>query len=337
MRVPALQLPPRPAITAAWDGADVEALGGQRNSLTQNETIAETSEEESFAAALLNGIDTNKESSKTGVDDGRATPVGPAATTTAAAAAAAAVAKVPLRKAATEGSIPIPALLEAEDLPGHEPTIQIEDPYRPPSWSWSETLEQFPALMRQYPLASVSEAMFDEDQSAVEEEVPIGVSLPEVGNTEKEKRTCIKGAVGVPPPSPQQNQGGDELLHGRQHSHKSAEDGCPSHREPALSEAWEAIWKAQKHVEQRALEVAQREMAVQEAEAANIAMAKRLNELRSELDRYGQQLEEGMLSLNAQQAWVKQMCLGGAQIEADTTTTARSSRRRGSSRQSAQG
>lgn len=68
-----------------------------------------------------------------------------------------------------------------------------------------------------------------------------------------------------------------------------------------LAAAWAEIHQARHGLAQREREVAQREAAVRRAETRNQAAARELDELRRRLDDYGEELENGVAALTAQQ------------------------------------
>lgn len=76
-------------------------------------------------------------------------------------------------------------------------------------------------------------------------------------------------------------------------------DRCGSAAE--LSAAWAEVERIRRSLIRRERDLAQREAAVRRSEARNFAAARQLNDLRSRLDEYGEELEEGVLSLTAQQ------------------------------------
>mmetsp|Transcript_103366 Transcript_103366/g.323141 ORF Transcript_103366/g.323141 Transcript_103366/m.323141 type:complete len:161 (+) Transcript_103366:1-483(+) len=91
---------------------------------------------------------------------------------------------------------------------------------------------------------------------------------------------------------------------------RQAAAGCHGGWRPGPAEAWpsadlDAAWaeieQARRELVQREREVEQREVAVQRAEARNQAAAQQLSELRHRLDDYGEELEEGVAALAAQQ------------------------------------
>merc|ERR1719491_1284630 len=69
--------------------------------------------------------------------------------------------------------------------------------------------------------------------------------------------------------------------------------------------AYAEVERIRQSLAQREREVAHREAAVRRAEARNSANAGQLDELRHRLDEYGQELEEGIMSLTAQQSALK--------------------------------
>lgn len=69
----------------------------------------------------------------------------------------------------------------------------------------------------------------------------------------------------------------------------------------SLRAAWAEVDLAQQRLVQREREVELREVAGRRAEARNRATARQLAELRRRLDDYGQELEEGVMALSAQQ------------------------------------
>lgn len=69
-----------------------------------------------------------------------------------------------------------------------------------------------------------------------------------------------------------------------------------------LSRAWAEVERARQSLAHREREVVQREIAARRAEARNVAEKRQLDELRQRLDEYGQELEQGIVSLTAQQS-----------------------------------
>jgi len=68
-----------------------------------------------------------------------------------------------------------------------------------------------------------------------------------------------------------------------------------------LAAAWAEVHQVRHDLAQREREVAQREAAARRAEARNQAAARELDELRRRLDDYGEELENGVAALTAQQ------------------------------------
>jgi len=69
-----------------------------------------------------------------------------------------------------------------------------------------------------------------------------------------------------------------------------------------FSRAWAEVERARQSLAQRERDVVQREIAARRAEARNVAEKRQLDELRQRLDEYGQELEQGIMSLTAQQS-----------------------------------
>jgi hypothetical protein len=76
-----------------------------------------------------------------------------------------------------------------------------------------------------------------------------------------------------------------------------SEPWYPSDAEPTWSEVQALQWS----LSQRERDVAQREAAVRRAEARNLATARQLSDLKRRLDQYGEELDEGVSALTAQQ------------------------------------
>jgi len=85
--------------------------------------------------------------------------------------------------------------------------------------------------------------------------------------------------------------------HGEPHHFNGGEAWYPSDAEPSWSDLQAMQW----NLSQRERDVAQREAAVRRAEARNLATARQLSDLKRRLDEYGEELEEGVSALAAQQ------------------------------------
>lgn len=77
--------------------------------------------------------------------------------------------------------------------------------------------------------------------------------------------------------------------------------GGPDRQANTLEAAWAEVRWMHRRLTERERDLAQRELVVRRSEARNKATARQLAELRRRLDDYGQELEEGVLALTAQQ------------------------------------
>eukprot|EP00933_Yihiella_yeosuensis_P019207 TRINITY_DN15565_c0_g1_i2.p1 TRINITY_DN15565_c0_g1~~TRINITY_DN15565_c0_g1_i2.p1 ORF type:complete len:269 (-),score=67.96 TRINITY_DN15565_c0_g1_i2:50-856(-) len=73
-----------------------------------------------------------------------------------------------------------------------------------------------------------------------------------------------------------------------------------------LADAWAEVENARREVEQRERELDLREATVRRAEARNKATARQLSDMRLRLESYSEELEEGVLSLTAQQSSLRE-------------------------------
>mmetsp|Transcript_58347 Transcript_58347/g.162617 ORF Transcript_58347/g.162617 Transcript_58347/m.162617 type:complete len:519 (-) Transcript_58347:95-1651(-) len=83
-----------------------------------------------------------------------------------------------------------------------------------------------------------------------------------------------------------------------------------------VAAAWHEVEQAQQSLVLRERELAQRESAVQRAEARNDATGRQLDELRQRLDEYGRELEEGIVALTKQQSALREERCHVAQVQA---------------------
>lgn len=83
-----------------------------------------------------------------------------------------------------------------------------------------------------------------------------------------------------------------------------------------LAAAWAEVDWMHRCLAERERELCQREVAARRADARNRATARQLTELRRRLDDYGQELEQGVLALAAQQRTLKEERRQAAEIQA---------------------
>lgn len=224
-----------------------------------------------------------------------------------------------------------PQDVESDGEDGAVPAQEEADAASYPSYSWRETLQRFPALIRLYPLAVASEVEVDEEQaengvSSPNEHGPSPVNAGHLEGNEAEdflngcvlsssspsrhpgralsQTLSVASSTSRPVTArqpPERNRPGTAAPAGR-----TAREAQERFSSTDLASAWAEVKQARRDLGRRERELEMRELAVRRAEARNKAMSKQLSELRQHLEMYEEEIEEGVLMLSAQQDAVRE-------------------------------
>lgn len=203
--------------------------------------------------------------------------------------------------------------------------------------SWQDALARFPSLLRLYPLAAPSEAGLEEDGTVATESLAIEEDHPAPTATSP----SANGAQVTLVPSSASNPSSPAARWSRQSFSPQSPRGARSPRSPRsgaeggqrspvsvgqgragtvpdppdeawrasaseLAAAWAEVEDVRRGLADRERVVARREAAVRSGEARNHATARELGELRQRLEAYGEELEQGVVSLAAKEHAVRE-------------------------------
>eukprot|EP00929_Paragymnodinium_shiwhaense_P022469 TRINITY_DN14353_c0_g1_i3.p1 TRINITY_DN14353_c0_g1~~TRINITY_DN14353_c0_g1_i3.p1 ORF type:complete len:432 (-),score=108.92 TRINITY_DN14353_c0_g1_i3:150-1445(-) len=193
------------------------------------------------------------------------------------------------------------------------------------SFSWQDTLAQFPDLLRLYPSASLDED--SEAEAAAEETLnPAPTGGPsQAADGQDEARAGIEDAIerrgegrpsaasappattaSVPCTPVRPGSAVNPSPHARATASRTRPPAESWGTSDDLAAAWAEIDRERQRLAQRERDMAAREDAVRRAECRSEMAAKHLAELRHRLDDYGRELSQGIEALSLQQASLRE-------------------------------